>query len=145
MDCTAVSGDVTGAASKTLLSLLSTTNRRVRLKQLIIGSSGTPADAAVKVAVRRITADGTGTSVTPKALDAAQGTAACTAKANYSVEPTYEAGNLAEISFNQRATVFWEPPPGAEPCCPTGAGNGIGIQMLAGAAVPWNVTAVYDE
>lgn len=145
MDCTVVSGDVTGASSKTLLSILSTTNRRPKIKQLIIGSSGTPADAAVKIAIRRITSDGTGTSVTPKALDAAEGTAACTAKANYSAEPTYEAGNLAEISFNQRATVIWEPPPGGEPACPTGAGNGLGVQMLAGPAVAWNVTLVYGE
>jgi hypothetical protein len=45
MIASVVSGSVTGAATKTILSVLAAADRRPRIKRIIIGSDdGTPAD-----------------------------------------------------------------------------------------------------
>lgn len=136
-------GDVTGAAGKTLLSILSAATRRPRLIQVIIGCSGAAADNVAKFQIKRITADGTGTAVTPQACDAGDGAATCTAKGNYSAEPTYESGNGIEIALNQRATLVYNVPVAYQAA--VGAGAGIGVLMVAGPALAYNVTAIYEE
>ena len=143
---TIVSGDVTGAATKTILSLIAATTRRGRITGILIGSSATPADNAAKFLLRRFTADGTGTGVTPLAVDPAESTAILTAKTNYSAEPTYSTGSLLEIALNQRATFQWFPTEEKEKLVvPATSGNGIGLQMVSGPTVAYNVTFVYEE
>jgi hypothetical protein len=72
-----------------------------------------------------MTADGTGTAVTPMVLDPGDGTTVtCTSKKNYSAEPTYATGNLAEFALHLRATGIFEPPPGADWTCAIGSGPG---------------------
>jgi hypothetical protein len=147
MIASVVSGDVAGAATKTLLSVLSATDRRPKLKQIIIGcTDGTPADNHVRFALRRMTADGTGTAVTPMPHDPGDGaTPTCTSKKNYSAEPTYAAGNLAEFGLHQRATGVFEPPPGAVWTCAIGSGPGLGLQMLSATVKNYNVTFIFEE
>lgn len=145
MKAYAASGDVTGAANKTIISITASATRRPKLLQLIIGCSGTPADNVAKIAIRKFTADGTGTAGTTFQADSADGAPSVTTKVNYTVEPTYAAGNVAEIDLNQRATVVWNSPLGAEPSVALGTANGIGIQMVSGPTLPYNVTAIWDE
>jgi hypothetical protein len=139
------SGDVTGAASKTVVALISSATRRPKLLQVIIGCSGTPADNVAKVAIRKFTADGTGTSGTTFQADSSDGAPSVTTKVNYTVEPTYTSGNVEEISLNQRATVIWNAPLGAEPSVPIGTSNGIGVQLISAPTLAYNVTMVWDE
>lgn len=137
------SGDVTGAAAKTILAIFGTAARRPRLIQVVIGCSGAPADNAAKFMVQKITADGTGTSVTPEVCDSGDGAAFCTAKKNYTAEPTYATGNGVQLPLNQRATLVWNVP--VAYMSPLGTANGIGIQMVSGPALAYNVTAFFEE
>jgi hypothetical protein len=143
-DYTITSGDVVGAALKTLVTVLTPATRRAKLKKVIIGSSGTPADNAAKFQVRRITTDGTGTAATPGPVEVADPAALCTAKVNYTVEPTYVAGSLLEIDLNQRATIQWFSMDELEKVV-AAISSGLGLQMVAGPAVAYNATLGYTE
>ncbi len=143
MQYSVASGDVTGAAAKTLLAIFGTATRRPRLIQVVIGCSGAPADNVAKFKIQKITADGTGTSVTPEVCDSGDGAALCTAKKDYSAEPTYASGNGIVLPLNQRATLVWNAPVVYMPLL--GTANGIGIQMVSGPALAYNVTAFFEE
>jgi hypothetical protein len=144
MRCAAASGNVTGAATKTVIAIYSTAVVMAELEQIIFSASGTPADAVALFAIRSLTAaDGTGTAKTEFNLDRNGGAPSCTTKADYSVEPTYASGNMIEIAINQRATFPWTLPPGVKTAI--GTANGIGIQMISGPAVAWNLTLIWTE
>jgi hypothetical protein len=143
MQYSVTSGDVTGAAAKTILAIIGTAARRPRLIQVIIGCSGAPADNVAKFRVQQFTADGTGTGVTVESADGGDGAALCTAKQGYSAEPTYRATGGLVIPLNQRATMVYNVPVAYMP--PIGAAAGIGIQMVAGPALAYNVTAIFEE
>ncbi len=145
MKAYASSGDVTGAATKTLIAILASATRRPKLLQVTIGCSGTAADGVAKLAIRKITADGTGSAGTTFQADSADGAPSCTVKVNYTVEPTFTAGNLVEISMNQRATVIWNASLMAEPSVALGTSNGIAIQMISGPTLAYNVALIWDE
>lgn len=147
MIASVTSGDVAGAANKTIVSAIAAADRRPKIKQIIIGcTDGTPADNHVRFALRRMTADGTGTAVTPLSMDPSDGvTPTVAAKKNYTVEPTYATGNLAEFALHQRATGIFEPPPGVVWGCAVGSGPGLGIQMLSATVKNYNVTIIWDE
>ena len=139
------SGAVTGASTKTIIAVAAAAGARPKIKQVIIGSSATPADNVALFAIRRFTADGTGTGGTVIAANPGDGSPDCTTKYNYTVEPTYASGNLAEIPINQRATVIWNAPLDGEVSSAVGTANGIGVQQVSGATVAWHVTIVWEE
>lgn len=143
MRCSGASGDVTGAATKTVIALFSTSTRYAEIEQIVFGSSATPADAVAKFAIREITADGTGTGGTEFNLDRNGGAPSCLLVVNYTVEPTYASGNMFEICVNQRATFPWTLPPGVRTLI--GTGKGIGVQMISGPTVAWNLSIVWVE
>ncbi len=145
MKAYASSGQVTGAATKTIISLAASATRRPKLLQVIIGCEGTPADNVAEFAIRKFTADGTGTGGTTFQADSADGAPLVTTKNNYTVEPTYASGNVAEISVNQRATVIWNAPLGAEPAIAIGTANGIGIQAITAPSLAYTITTIWDE
>lgn len=145
MHATSASGAVTGAATKTIIAVIAAAANRPRLKQVVIGSSATPADNVGLFAIRRFTADGTGSAGTVIATDPGNGTPSCTTKYNYSAEPTYGAGNLVEIPMNQRASVIWNAPLDGEITSAVGTANGIGIQQVSGATVSWHVSLIWEE
>jgi hypothetical protein len=92
---------------KTVLDVFATTGalRRGKIYDVLIGTNGTPADNYLQWDISRMTADGTGTAVTPQALDPADVAALATAKNNYSAEPTITASSsLFNVGVNQRAS-----------------------------------------
>ena len=146
MRCYASSGDVTFAGTtKTVITVIASSTRRPKIQSVKVSCTDSPADATAVFAVRRFTADGTGTSGTPIQADSADGAPSCTVKVNYSVEPTYSTGNIDESGLNQRALMIWEPPEGADPSCPLGTSNGIGIVMVSGPNLKYRVTIVWEE
>lgn len=145
MKCYACSGQVNGAATKTMVALAASAARRPRLLQVIIGCEGTPADNVAEFAIRKWTAVGSGTPGTTFQADSADGAPQVTTANNYTSEPTYTSGNLVEISVNQRATVIWNAPVGAEIAVPLGTTNGIGIQSITAPTLPYTITMVWDE
>ncbi|MFC3071481.1 hypothetical protein ACFOHH_04400, partial [Shinella pollutisoli] len=71
---------------KTLLALAAddgTALRRIAVHDFVLGTDGTPADQAMTYDVSRITALGTGTSITPTKLDPADGAFLGAALANH--------------------------------------------------------------
>ena len=103
--------------------------RRLRVYDLMVGSEATPADAAILWTIRRCTAAGTSTGVTPQNLDPASAATEYDAGENHTIEPTYTAGAiLLNIALNQRATFRWVAAPGGELVMPATASNGFGIE-----------------
>jgi hypothetical protein len=120
---------------KTVLDVFATTGalRRGKVYDVLIGTNGTPADNYLQWDISRMTADGTGTAVTPVALDPADVAALATAKNNYSAEPTITAGSsLFNVGVNQRASYRWVAAPGSELLFPATANNGLALRALSG-------------
>lgn len=121
----------TASTTATLGSMTadSTRPRRLKAYDMVFGSEATPADAAILWTIRRCTAAGTSTGVTPQNLDPADATTEYDAGENHTIEPTYTAGAiLLNIALNQRATFRWVAAPGGELVFPATAANGFGIE-----------------
>lgn len=101
-----------GASYKTLISLTAQTARlrRFRIYEIIIGTTGAPADNYMEYDVSLQTAAGTATIVTPNALDPADATTAGTlAVVNGTAEGTITAASsVFYAAMNQRATLIWK-------------------------------------
>jgi hypothetical protein len=140
---------VASAAGKTMIAVFASASRRAKLLQIIIGASGTPADAAALFAIRNITVVGTGTAGVTFAADAADGAPSCTTVVNHTIEPTYQAGNKYEVALHQRNTAVWNAP-SPDACASNLSGGtviGIGVQCVVAPATPVNydITLVWDE
>lgn len=122
----------TASTTATLGSMTSdaTRPRRLKVHHMIFGSEAAPADAGVLWTVRRCTAAGTSTAVTPQQGDPADPATEYDAGENHSAEPTYTAGAiLLNVPLNQRATFQWAAvKDGAELVMPATASNGFGIE-----------------
>lgn len=96
-----------------------------------VSSSATPADNAIEWLLQRFTAAGTGTAVTPTAVDPANPAASSAVAINHTVEPTYTAGAILwHCAINQRATQRFQFDPDAPLVIPATANNGIGAQPI---------------
>ena len=138
----------TAGAGQTLGSIVSdsTTPRRGKIYDLVLGSEATPADNAFNYIVGRVTAAGTSTAVTAQPLDPADSAALADCGENHTVEPTYTAGAVhLSISLNQRATFRWVAYPGGELVYPATAANGFGIKTPTASAVSISGTAHFEE
>ena len=111
------------------------------------GNIGAPADQVTVYTVGRITADGTGSAVTPSPLDAADRASQCTCLENHTSEPTYTSGGeLLELPLNHRATFRWVAAPGGELVTPATDNNGIGMKAIhASATTDFRVGAMWEE
>ena len=116
------------AASKTLgtLSQPASALKRLALTYLQLGSNAT-ADNQTEVQVKRTTAAGTSTSVTPTQHDAADGTASAVVGQAHTVEPTYSGGAVLTAFFHQRSTFQWYAAPGHEIVIPVTNNAGLGV------------------
>lgn len=106
--------EAANSALGSLTNPASGSKRRGKVYSIIIGSEGVPADTGILLKVDRVQAPGTGTAVTPQALDPDDVTAAvAVAKQNLTADPASQ-GTLLSISWNQRSTVIWSARPGRE-------------------------------
>jgi hypothetical protein len=131
----AVTGTVTVAGTaKTAIDVVATAAIRPAIFDFTVGTTGTPADNVCTWSVKRFTASGTRTGVTPSLLDSGDPAATALSGQTHTVEPTYTASTvLWEAGINQRATYRWVAAPGAELVMPATASNGIGIYTLSTA------------
>jgi len=111
------------------------------------GNVGSPADQVSVQTVQRITADGSGTAVTPTALDPADRASQCTCLENHTSEPTYTSNTeVMEIPLNHRATFRWVAAPGGEIITPATDNNGLAFKCLhASVTTDWRVGAMWEE
>jgi hypothetical protein len=131
-----------------VLTADSTRPRRAKVYDVILGSEAAPADAALLFTLRRCTAAGTSTGVTPQPLDPADAVTEFDAGENHTVEPTYTANAiLLNIPLNQRATFRWAAAPGGELVTPATAANGVGIEsdVISTGTPVVTATVHFDE
>jgi hypothetical protein len=136
--------DVTLASVKTVLSMIGAATVRLSCNTIVIGPGNiTPADNTAVYQLRRFTADGTGTAVTPQPNDPPSAPLG-TAKYNYTVEPTNTAGAiLLQIGLNMRANYQWYANISREKIVPATSGNGFGLHCFL-ANTPYPVTATLE-
>lgn len=134
-----------GTASQTILTLVSTAAIRPRLIAFNLSNVGTVStDAQFEVTVKRFTAAGTTTAVTPAAVDSGDPASTFTAGTNASAEPTYTANTTVEdVGVNPRSTFRWVAlEQRDEVIMPATAANGIGFLLVAlGGATTVTATA----
>lgn len=130
------------STAKTLLTALSSaTVRRIKLYDLAIGTSGTPADNSTEWDIVRVTVEGTGTTVTPLPLDPADAAALTTSKANHTVEPTVTAASqLFYLGMNQRASYRWVAAPGSELVGPATSASGFALRVKSASGYTGTAT-----
>lgn len=122
---------VTASPGDTALAIIGNTLTRGRIFYYALSCAGTPvADNMIDWYVRRLTADGTGTSLTPGLEDAAAPVAQLTAKQNYTVEPTYATVPIHELAVHQRSLAQWNAAPRGELVIPASAAAGIGFTPI---------------
>jgi len=116
------------AGAKTALTLVSTANGRSRLLEFIYSNVGAiTVDSQFEVQLKRFTAAGTSTAVTPTSTDPSDPAATLfTAGSNATVEPTYTAGSVInDTGVNPRGVFRWTAyAPDAEVILPATAANG---------------------
>ena len=144
----ALTASVTNTASVTQVVLVSTTAIRPAVYDIMISASAAPADNAANYQIKRFTAAGSTSALTPQALDSGDPAATSTAGTNASIEPTYTASAiLLSISANQRTTARWLARDGSELVCPASASNGLGLfsNAVGGSAFAAQYTVLYNE
>ena len=120
---------------------------RSMVYEMWFGNIGAPADLVTVHTVQRTTTDGSGTGVTPTAIDMADRASQCTVLENHTSEPTYTSNTqVLEIPLNHRATFRWVAAPGGEIVTPATDNNGIGFTALhASATTDWRGGAMWEE
>ena len=140
-----VDGNQNAGASVTILSIsVSTAGPRLKIFYLTIGAADTPADQANNMQLNRLTADGTGTGVTPQALDPAEIASRANGLENHSAEPTYTAGAvLLSFSFNSRANYQFYANPGRELIAPATISNGLGLRFVVATGTQLHESTIH--
>jgi hypothetical protein len=138
MSVYAVQGTQT-ASAKTALVVVSTVAIRPRIIEYKSSTTGAPSsDAGYEIQVKRFTAAGTTTALTPASTDSGDPAATLTAGSNATVEPTYTASTtIDDYGANPRATFRWVAyDQRAEIILPATAANGVGwlLNALGGAS-----------
>lgn len=133
----------TASTYKTALTITAATATLTRalLFDLTVGTNGTPADNAMEFDVSRVTAVGTGTTVTANPLDTTIRASGSVATANHTVEPTVTAASsLLQFGMNQRASYRWVAAPNSEMIIPAVNVAGLAVRFKS-ASYTGTVTA----
>lgn len=155
----AVSGNnATGKATtaSTMIQLYTHTTARAWIFDITMGSPIAPADYTQVFDLKRLTANGTGTSYTPQILDDINIASVLTGSTttgtwiNGSAEPTYSGTtdtviSLLVVPLNARATFRYVASPGAEFVNHLVSGTGFGFRQSCTTAQQGNATVLYFE
>jgi hypothetical protein len=120
-------GALIGLASST------STPRRIKVYDVLIGTNGTPADNFLEWDISRITASSTSTVLAAQPLDPADATALTVATVNSSTFGTITTGsNVFYVGINQRASYRWVAAPGGELVAPATSSAGFQLRTRSG-------------
>ncbi len=115
------------------LSSSTTTPRRFKVYDVLIGTNGTPADNFIEWDISRITASSTTTVLAAQPLDPADATALTVATVNSSTFGTITTGsNVFYVGINQRASYRWVAAPGGELVAPATSSAGFQLRARSG-------------
>ena len=130
---------------KTIAELLGAATVRWNLYDILMGASGTPADNALVYDLIRITATGTGTTVTGEPLDPGDPTALVLGEEDTTIEPTTAGIALIEIPVNLRASYRWIAAPGSEIVVAAVAGEGLAFRSESPAYIGQTEATLLEE
>lgn len=120
---------------KTLITMVSstTTPRRGKAYDVLIGTNGTPADNYLEFDIARTTGGDTATSYAAPPLDPADAAALTVTRVNATAEGTITAASdLFYVGINQRASYRWVAAPGSELVWPATSSNGLVLRARSG-------------
>ena len=123
---TAYAGAIVGLNSST------STPRRSKVYDLLVGTNGTPADNFMEWDVSRVTTSSTATVITPQPLDSADAASTLVVTANSSSAGTISLQNLWYVGVNQRASYRWVAAPGSELVAPATSSAGLQLRTRSG-------------
>lgn len=132
-------GNITAAA---------TNMRRAKVYDLMFGCNAAPADNAFIYQAIRTTTVGTGSAVTPVALNTADGALSAGATVvtdTITADPTFSGVAMLNVPLNQRASMRWVAAPGGELVIPATANNGIALALSATSTTTFEGAATYEE
>lgn len=139
----------TKTSALTALTIISAATIMPRIKSFKLSNTGTVStDSNFEVTVKRFTAAGTTTAITPASPDPGAPAATFTAGSNATIEPTYTANTLLEdVAVNPRSVFSWFPEgPDADLVLPATAANGVGFLVAAlGGATTVIVAAMVQQ
>lgn len=119
------------------LGCSTTSLTRGKLYDVLVGTSGAPADNYMEFQICRVTTVSTGvaggTTIVAPPLDSNDRAAISLAQVNSTGTPTVTVPNLWYIGMNQRASYRWVAAPGSELIWPATASNGVSLQTRSGA------------
>lgn len=116
------------------LSSSTSTPRRFKIYDVLIGTNGTPVDAFCEWDISRITASSTTTVLAAQPLDSADAAALTVATVNSSTFGTITTGsNVFYIGVNSRASYRWVASPGGELVAPATSSNGFQLRIRSGS------------
>lgn len=143
----AIEHQTAAGSTLTILQLVAATTTRGWIYDILIGSDATPADVATEFNVIRGTVSGTGTAVTPRALDPGNPAALLAGEGGTFTGQTKTANSaMLNIALNQRATFRWVAAPGGEIVVPATSDNWVGVESIASGGTPnINCTIHFEE
>jgi hypothetical protein len=136
------------ASYKTLVALTAATATLTNAKvyDILVGTSGLPADNYLEFDMSRQTAAGTSTAITPVSLDGAHRAAGTVGSANFSAEGTITAASsLFYVGVNQRASYRWVAAPGSEFIIPATNLAGVALRARSGAYTGFSTGQLLHE
>jgi len=128
----------------TILEVIASTSTRIRIYDMIVGSSASPADVATDFNVIRGTVSGSGTSVTPRKIDSADPSALATSQqGTFTGQTKTSNSSIMDLALNQRATFRWIAPQDGELVVPATSDNWIGLESIASGGTPTINASMY--
>lgn len=110
-----------------------TTFRRLKWYDILVGTNGAPADNFMEFEVARTTQSSTATFVAAAPLDPADAVHNALVAVNSSTFGIVGVPNLWYIGMNQRASYRWVCAPGSELVCAATSSNGLQLRMRSGS------------
>lgn len=143
----AIEHQTAAGTTLTILCLNGVTTTRAWIYDIIIGSDATPADVATEFNVQRGTISGTGTGVTPRALDPGNPAALTAGEGGtFTGQTKTSSSAMLNIALNQRATFRWVAVPDGELVLPATSDNWVGVESVASGGTPnINCTMHFQE
>ena len=140
----------TGAIVSTTCSTANggtTTFRRGKWYDILVGTNGAPADNFMEFEVARVTGSSTATFIAAPPLDSADAAHNCLVAVNSSAfSNNITVPNLWYIGMNQRASYRWVCAPGSELVWPATSSNGLTLRQRSGSYTGTaTATVMYQE
>jgi hypothetical protein len=143
----AIEGQTAAGTNLTILQLVGVSTRRGWIEYFCISSDASPADVTTEFNLIRGTVSGTGTAVTPRALDSGDPAAILSGERGTFTGQTKTSNSaMWNGAVHQRSLAQVYAVPGGEWVVPATSDNWVGIESINSGGTPnTNATIIYRE